>query len=275
MVGSADPGKPWRRITALAACLGIASACGGLVDRSGLDDPDAGGFAGGPVPAGGASSFGGTSGIGGAISGASGAGGSSGTAGAGSTGGSVGQVCGKALCFDFDARFQIGKLSSCCPDTSSDRPEDSVCGVVTDKLEVFGFDIQPRCQALKQPGVSDSTCPALRVQGGGANTVLLGCCTELGTCGYELNWAGGVEVGLGCVAAVALDYTHAPRVCGPRAVRPHHFSCSCTNGSTHEFCLARGCEASLEHGNLCTHVCGGADNRRGYSCDDDSPICLP
>jgi hypothetical protein len=83
---------------------------------------------------------------------------------------------------------------------------------------------------------------------------------------------GQVDLELGCVSATVSLVPRPVTPCG-QAARPHYLSCACTDGTTHEFCLAAGCGSAFDQGGVCAQACGGWENRASLGCVDNDPRC--
>jgi hypothetical protein len=182
--------KPLRSLTvALLLAAGIwASACGGSDTTVG----NAAGAAGS-----------GTSGNAGS---AGSSGSSSGSAG---TGGMVDVTCGNTQCVH--AGVSSVTFAACCPTGTSDT-----CGLDSSLLAMYGPSFPDPCLPLHQPGVLDTSCPDRQTMVSGFNLTFPGCCrADTGTCGYNLDSAGGlVTLGLGCVDSTPFLDGGTPLTCG-------------------------------------------------------------
>ncbi len=156
-----------------------------------------------------------------------GTGGSS-SAGSPGTGGSTGGLsgtagmapnepitCGADTCQPVSIPVAPNYIAPCCAD-------GDVCGLDATPLTKFGFDLNPPCQPLHQPGDLDDSCPPSAelmvpsssgpIKGPG----FPGCCrADTHTCGYQMDKALLViSLGLGCVDSSPFLEGGAPMPCG-------------------------------------------------------------
>jgi hypothetical protein len=267
-----------------------AAGCGGVVRRGDLDDDGSSGQAGnGPVPPVGGAAGVGTAGFGGSAGttqpgGASGLGGG-GSNGIGGTGGRISNggsggidgffSCGTHTCGPVN--FPGGRLPVCCPEPNVSYPSTPRCGVDMGSLNGVNLEFHESCQPKHQPSAPDAACESLVVSARGDVSTQQGCCrTDVGICGFQVDRIGSgpgqIDLELGCVSATVSLVPRPVTPCG-QAPRPHYLLCECTDGTTHEFCLAAGCASGIDQSGVCAQACGGWENRSRLGCSDDYPRC--
>ena len=297
--GASGAGRGVLLAVSVSAC--IATGCGGVVRRDGLDDNGSSGQAGSGVvpPAGGAAGVG-AAGFGGSVGGTGmgggsgfsggGSGGSAGSAGVVGSAGSAGsgtlgaagsggmgglEVCDSRTCGPVNSPG--GQLAMCCAE-SGNLPSIPRCGVDMGSLTGVDLDFYEPCQPKHQPGVPDAACETLVVSvAGGMASIQQGCCrTDVGVCGFQVDHISSgrtrIDPELGCVSATVSVFPRPLTRCG-QAPRPHWVRCECTDGSIHGLCLAAGCGAAFDQGGVCAQACGGWDNRVSFECRDNDPRC--